>query len=99
MPEKPILKPPLVVTHPASKSSTLEKGSYALVVSATNELHLYLPATADEDAVFPKLALALIAVANRLQDRDWVDQLLVEEFGPDSDPPYLKCCSEIKRSK
>ena len=75
----------------------LEKGAFGLVVSATNELHLYLPATADEEAVFPKLALALIAVANRMQDRDWVEQLLVEEFGPDSDPPYLKCWSEIKR--
>ena len=60
----------------------LERGAFGLVVSATNDVHLFLPASADEDAVFPKFALALIAVANRVQDSDWVDQLLVEEFGP-----------------
>lgn len=62
----------------------LERGAFGLVVSATNEVHLFLPTSADEDAVFPKNALVLLAVANRLQDSDWVDQLLVEEFGPHS---------------
>ena len=63
-------------------STKLERGAFGLVVSATNEVHLFLPASADEDAVFPKNALVLLTVANRLQDSEWVDQLLVEEFGP-----------------
>lgn len=77
------LKQPLIVAHRGNKNRTkLERGAFALVVTSANELQLILPATADEDAVFPQYALALIAVANRFQDRDWVEQLLIEEFGP-----------------
>ena len=60
----------------------IEKGAFALVVTATNELQLFLPATADDDAVFPQYALALIAVANKLKDIEWVERLLIDEFGP-----------------
>ena len=60
----------------------IEKGAFALVVTATNQLQLFLPATADDDAVFPQYALALIAVANKLKDIDWVERLLIDEFGP-----------------
>jgi hypothetical protein len=60
----------------------LDRGSFALVVTASNELQLYLPATSHEDAVFPQNALALIAVANKLKDVEWVEQLLIDEFGP-----------------
>jgi hypothetical protein len=72
----------LVASANKRTGTKLEKGAFGLVVSAINEVHLFLPATADEDAVFPKNALVLLAVANRLLDSDWVDQLLVAEFGP-----------------
>ena len=62
----------------------LERGAFALVVTATNQLQLFLPATSDADAVFPQYALALIAVANKLKDIEWVERLLIDEFGPGS---------------
>ncbi len=76
------LKISLVASASKRASTKLERGAFGLVVGATNEVHLFLPASAEADAVFPKNALVLLAVANRLQDNDWVDQLLVEEFGP-----------------
>jgi hypothetical protein len=76
------LKISLVPSANKRAGTKLERGAFGLIVSASNEVHLFLPATADDDAVFPKNALVLLAVANRLRDSDWVDQLLVEEFGP-----------------
>ncbi len=73
----------MVASASKRAGTKLEGGAFGLVVSATNDVHLFLPVSADEDAVFPKNALVLLAVANRLQDSDWVDQLLVEEFGPE----------------
>ena len=78
------LKPYLIasITGTEKGGTKLDRGSFALVVTATNELQLFLPATADDDAVFPQYALALIAVANKLKDIDWVERLLIDEFGP-----------------
>ena len=78
------LKQPLIVAHKGNRTrgTKLERGAFALVVTSTNELQLFLPATSDEDAVFPQYALALIAVANKFQDKSWVERLLIEEFGP-----------------
>ena len=74
---------PFVTIEESNNGRTqIEKGAFALVVTAANQLELFLPATSARDAVFPQYALALLAVADRMRDKDWVEELLVDEFAP-----------------
>ena len=75
---------PFVTIEESNNGRTrIEKGAFALVVTAANELQLFLPATTTRDAVFPQYALALLAVADRMRDKAWVEELLIDEFAPD----------------
>jgi hypothetical protein len=80
--ERPSMKPslPEFGTEDKIGGTIIEKNAFALVVTPRNELQLIMPSASNDDAKIPQLALALIAVANKLSDQEWVEQLLADEF-------------------
>ncbi len=66
------------------RTDIFDEGDYALVVTSDNEVRLVTPRLDDDnDSPVPSLALLLIAVANKLQDSAWVEEIIADYFGDD----------------
>ena len=62
----------------------IEPTDYALVIKADGEVKMYIPPSEPPEQITPRQALALIVIANKLCDDDWVGSLLDEEYFEDA---------------
>lgn len=66
------------------RNYVIDPTDYALVIKADGEVRLYIPAHAPSEGETPKQALALLVVANKLCDDEWVSSLLDEDYFEDA---------------
>lgn len=60
----------------------IKAGDYALIITEDNDIEFLMPSDqhiASEKPV-PKLAIALIAIANKLSDPSWVEMVISDFF-------------------
>jgi hypothetical protein len=62
------------------ENTTIEAGDCALIVKKNGEMRLYLPKSENEDELLTPQVAALVIIANKMLDPDWVEKILEEEI-------------------
>ena len=62
------------------KRYLIDPTDYALIVTREGLIKLFIPASEPADYTVPDQARALIVIANKLCDNQWVSSLLDEEY-------------------
>lgn len=70
-----------------SADSSIQPGDYALIITPDNEIEFLMPNLdeVEDNRPVPKLAIALIAVANLMGNELWVHQTIDSFFGSNDD--------------
>ena len=69
--------------------TVIKSGDYALIITEDNDIEFLMPAEQEiaSNKPVPKLAIALIAIANKLSDPSWVEMVISDFFDNQN---YLK---------
>jgi hypothetical protein len=72
---------------PIGGSSGIGPGDYAIIITPDNEIEFLMPNLdeVEDSKPIPKLAIALIAVANLMENDLWVKQTIDKFFGSSDD--------------
>lgn len=75
-------KEPIFLIESNDDKSHIKKGDYALIVTEDNDIEFLMPMANEVTPTkpVPKLAIALIAIANKLSDKPWVDRVISDFF-------------------